>query len=109
MIININENTYNSVNDIEAKAKAKKRKDELIDNVLDNELETSQIFKSISKRLDICKISIDEMNENAIFKQIIADDHDFSNHLNISKMVEKAGELNADLSNKAERTSKSMS
>jgi hypothetical protein len=89
-------------NDKEAKAKAKKRKDELIDNVLDNELESSQIFKSISKRLDICKISIDEMNENATFKQIITDDHNFSNHLNICKMVEKEGELNADLSNKAE-------
>ena len=102
MVINIKENTYNSVNDKEAKAKAKKRKDELIDNVLDNELETSQIFKSISKRLDICKISIDEMNENVTFKQIITDDHNFSNHLNICKMVEKEGELNADLSNKAE-------
>ena len=64
MKINIIESTYNSVNDKEAKAKAKKRKEELINNVLDNELESSQIFKSITKRLDICQITMEETNES---------------------------------------------
>jgi nitroimidazol reductase NimA-like FMN-containing flavoprotein (pyridoxamine 5'-phosphate oxidase superfamily) len=65
MKINIINNAYNSINDKDAKAKAKKRKEELINNVLENELEESQIFKSITKRLDICKITMEEMNENA--------------------------------------------
>ena len=102
MKINIIENTYNSVNDKEAKAKAKKRKEELINNVLDNELESSQIFKSITKRLDICQITMEEMNESPLLKEIITNDMNFSHHLNISKMVEKDGELNADLSNKTD-------
>ena len=102
MKINIIESTYNSVNDKEAKAKAKKRKEELINNVLDNELESSQIFKSITKRLDICQITMEEMNESPLLKEIITNDMNFSHHLNISKMVEKDGELNADLSNKTD-------
>ncbi len=66
MVVNILENHYKVVRDKEAKAKAKKRKEELIDNVLENEIESSQLYKSITKRLEICKISVEEMEENPV-------------------------------------------
>ena len=88
------------------KPKPKSARKSRLNNVLDNELESSQIFKSITKRLDICQITMEEMNargnESPLLKEIITNDMNFSHHLSMSKMVEKDGELNADLSNKTD-------
>ena len=103
MVVNILDNQYKVVRDKEAKAKAKKRKEELIDNVLENEIESSQLYKSITKRLEICKISVEEMEANPVLKDILNNDHNFSYHLNLSKMIEKEGAHDADLNNKTEQ------
>ena len=103
MVVNILDNHYKVVRDKEAKSKAKKRKEELIDNVLENEIETSQLYKSITKRLEICKISVEEMEANPVLKDILTNDHNFSNHLNLCNMIEKKGAHDADLNKKTEQ------
>ena len=43
------------------------------------------------------------MEANPVLKDILTNDHNFSFHLNLSKMIEKGGAHNADLSNKTEQ------
>ena len=100
MIVNIIDSDYNKLNDKQAKADAKARKIELIDNVLENKIESSPIYQAIVKRSAMCHITIDEMSNNEAFKEIITNDRSFTNHLNINKMVCKVAEQDADVNNK---------
>ena len=82
MVINIIDSDYNKINDKQASVDAKTRKIELINNVLENKIESSPLYQTIVKRSSICKVTIDEMNNNDTFKNILTNDRNFTNHLN---------------------------
>ena len=100
MVINIIDSEYNKMNDKQASDDAKSRKIELINNVLENKIESSPLYQAIVKRSSICKVTIDEMNNNDTFKNILTNDRNFTNHLNIDKMICITAEQDADINHK---------
>ena len=86
------------MNDKQASVDAKARKIELINNVLENKIES--FISAIVKRSSICKVTIDEMNNNDTFKNILTNDRNFTNHLNIDKMICITAEQDADINHK---------
>ena len=75
------------------------QKDSLIGQLYDED----SYFNPIQYDFDNLIISVEEMEANPVLEDILTNDHNFSYHLNLSKMIEKKGAHDADLNNKIEQ------